>query len=334
MRRVALLVISVCLLTGVAGYADTRRPSLLPHEAIAYSSDMDDPNPMPPFGTPLHPGKNIDIYSLWTRDQFRLTSEIDNEQFAVWSPDGTKIAFEGSREVGPSGVDYDIYVMDADGSNLTRLTNNPAFDAVPAWSPDGQQISFTSFRTGDPEIYVMDADDGTGLQRITKRPGWDFAFGNWCPDGRIVFHSDRGEPELPIEPLPLRTFDVYVMDAEGKNVVQLTDDPANDDDAVCSPDGSKIVFSSERDECVDTLPIDCAVRRDLYVMDIDGSNEVQITSGGGSEHRSVWSPDGRRIAFDTDVDGNLEIYVMDPDGTDLARLTNDPAYDFHPVFRP
>lgn len=316
-----LLATCVAFPTGMS-QAHAGRPPLLPHDVILYSSDQHDPNSTPPVGSPLSPGKNIDIYSLSIRGSQRLTREVGNDQFAVWSPDGTKIAFEGSRAVGPSGVDYDIFVMDSDGSDVARLTDTPGFDVVPAWSPDGTRISFTSFRSGDPELYVMSLD-GSDIRRITHSPGWDFAFGNWCPDGRIVVNSNRGDPELPVEPLPLRTFDVYVMDPDGTDVVPLTEHPANDDEAVCSPDGSEVAFVSERDGS-----------REIYVMDIHGKNQQRLTFGGGSEHRPAWSPDARRIAFDTDINGNLEIYVMSSDGTDVSRLTNSSAYDFHPVFRP
>jgi Tol biopolymer transport system component len=296
--------------------------ALVPGELLLFSSDQGDPNSLPPIGFPIAPGKNIDLYSLSTAGQARLTNAIGNDQFAVWSPDGAKIAFEASRSTTISPfVNYDIYVMNADGTGVDRLTTSLAFDTTPSWSPDGQRIAFTSFRSGDPEIYVMNAD-GSGQHRITHAAGWDFAFGNWCPDGRILFHSDRAAAALPLEPVPLGTFDVYLMDADGSNVTPLTTDPANDDEAVCSPDGAKVVFVSERDGA-----------REVYVMDIDGTSQTRLTFDGASASRPSWSSDGARIAFDSDADGDQEIYLMNADGTDVTQLTHNTRFDFHPVFR-
>jgi len=87
---------------------------------------------------------------------------------------GSRIAFESVRD-----GNGEIYVMDADGSNQTRLTNNPADDGSPAWSPDGSRIAFYSDRDGNYEIYVMDAD-GSNQTRITNNPAGD-AFLDWSP---------------------------------------------------------------------------------------------------------------------------------------------------------
>ena len=85
----------------------------------------------------------------------------------VWSPDGTRIAFESFRE-----GNGDIYVMNADGSGLTRLTSDPALDSSPSWSPDGTRIAFESSREGNINIYVIDAD-GSNLARLTDDPAVD-----------------------------------------------------------------------------------------------------------------------------------------------------------------
>ena len=113
--------------------------------------------------------------------------------------------------------------MDADGSNPTRLTDNPASDIVPAWSPDGTKIAFASRRDGNPEVYVMDAD-GSNPTRLTDNPTFD-GVPAWSPDGtKIAFASGRdGNPE------------VYVMDADGSNQTRLTNYPLSDAVPAWSP---------------------------------------------------------------------------------------------------
>mgnify|MGYP003726256645 CR=1 FL=1 len=99
----------------------------------------------------------------------------DNILSFFWSPDGTKIAFLSSNR----GVDPNIYVMNADGSGQTRLTNDPGPDASPSWSPDGTKIAFTSDRDGNYEIYVMNAD-GSNQTRLTNNPA-DDTEPSWSP---------------------------------------------------------------------------------------------------------------------------------------------------------
>ena len=122
-----------------------------------------------------------------------------------------QIAFSSNRE-GNS----EIYVMDADGGNQRKLTNNPLRDWYPSWSPDGEHIAFASGRDGNFEIYVMDADGGN-QRRLTNNPLWDRE-PSWSPDGkRIAFVSDREEND-----------EIYVMDADGGNQRRLTNNDRGD----------------------------------------------------------------------------------------------------------
>ena len=217
-----------------------------------------------------------------------------------------RIAFVSDRDGG-----FEIYVMDADGSNQTRLTDNEAVDQNPTWSPDGRSIAFVSDRDGDPEIYVMDAD-GSNQTRLTDNEAEDW-FPMWSPDGRsIAFASDRDGD-----------FEIYVIDADGSNQTRLTDNEAGDSHSSWSPDGRSIAFGSYRDG-----------NTEIYVIDADGSNQTRLTDNEAEDWFSSWSPDGRSIAFASDRDGGFEIYVMDADGSNQTRLTDDEAAVYVPSWSP
>jgi dipeptidyl aminopeptidase/acylaminoacyl peptidase len=222
-----------------------------------------------------------------------------------------KIVFNSFRD-GPGNGE--VYVMDANGANQTRLTTtNPASEFDPVWSSDGSKIAFQSDRDGNPEVYVMDAN-GANQINLTTNPAIDWVPA-WSPDGsKIVFTSDRDGAG---------NYEIYVMDANGANQTRLTTNPASDLDAAWSPYGSKIAFTSFRDG--DT---------EIYVMDANGANQINLTNNPASEGDPVWSPDGSKIAFTSDRDGNLEIYVMDANGANQINLTTNPALDRAPAWSP
>jgi TolB protein len=180
-------------------------------------------------------GGNLDIYVMNPdgSGETRLTNDPGSDRFPVWSPDGSRLAFQSNR----SGRDL-IYSMDVDGSNLTKITQNQSNnDKQPSWSPDGSRITFISDRLGDGnQIYTMNPD-GSGVTRLTDVPNKDASPGGVgvrtpiqpvpkpTPDGtKIAFESDRdGNNEI------------YVMNADGSNQTRLTNNPADDTEPSWSP---------------------------------------------------------------------------------------------------
>jgi Tol biopolymer transport system component len=241
----------------------------------------------------------------------RLTAD-ERSGSPIWSPDGMKIVFGSDRDE-PSDLDGELYAMNADGSQQTNLTNSPHTDREPAWSPDGRKIVFVSLRDEpslyscspcNSEIYSMSAD-GSGVTRLTNSPGPDIT-PSWSPDGtRIVFSSKRDG-----------NWEIYTMNADGSGVSRITQDPWDDEQPLWSPRGDEISF--ER-----TDPAEYYYRPQVFITRTDGTGERQLYTGsqyhvGGA----AWSPDGRKISFET-YNGAFQINIVNADGSGHIALTND-----------
>jgi Tol biopolymer transport system component len=274
---------------------------------------------------------------------------------AGWPPHGSKIAFSRGA---PNGG---IYVMNPDGSRLTRMTTDPGDDQS-AWSPGASEIAFDRFRHGSQDIYAMRAD-GRRLRRLTR----DGASGGptWSPDGaKIAFAREAS-----------RNADIYVMDGDGTRVTRLTRDPLLEYSPAWSPDGLRIAYvayskgppsSSTRLYVMNANgshrrtigPDDAAlpswspdgteisfVKADngsVYVIGPAGSGlrrvaDVASLRGGRSfppnfTSRPAWSPDGRRILFAAGKIGSSHLYLVDLDGSGLVRLTHGAVEDEDPAW--
>ena len=198
------------------------------------------------------------------------------------------------------------------------------------------QIAFVSHRDGNPEIYVMDIG-GQNQRRLTNNRDKDWA-PSWSPDGkRIVFMSNR-DGHLRDDIPNISTYEIYVMDADGGNPQNLTNDLNDDRSPSWSPDGKRIAFVSDRDG----FRKDLVITYEIYVMDADGGNPQNLTNDLNNDRSPSWSPDSKRIVFSSARDGNFigefgitsEIYLMDADGGNQQRLTENRQNDRSPVWSP
>ena len=229
------------------------------------------------------------------------------------------IAFESKRG---QNKDYEIVVMKPDGSRQTNLTNSWADDLAPTWAPTGRHVAFVSFRDtaagkwgmGNGAIYVkaFDPHSGNGgeVWRVTDDGGSE-GWPTWSPDGkRIAFQSDRSG-----------NWDIWIANVDGTGLTQLTHHPAADRYAAWSPDGKKIAFTSKR-----------SGNEDVWVLDVeaalnsgDDAAALNLTRSPARERYPFWSPDGKQLTFNTDRDGNFEVYIMSSNGTQPRNVSNSPS---------
>jgi Tol biopolymer transport system component len=287
---------------------------------IAFDSDRD--------------GGDADIWTMNPNgsNPVNLTADSEATDLSVnWRADGRKLAFMSDRvtATNPEG-DFEIFVMNADGSHPTQITFSEFDDENPAWSPDGERIVFQ--RDLDPvpgqvdyDIFTMNAD-GSKERNRTNSPGVQDADPNWSPNGRrIAFSSDRdGDNEI------------YTMRPNGSGVRQLTFNEGPFDGAPnWSPDGRKIAFDSDRD-----LTEQTPFQVEIYTMRADGDDQTRLTVHDLADFFPAWSPNGRQIAFSSFREAteanpeNSEIFTMRPDGSDLVNRTNNPAFDAAPDWQP
>ena len=238
-----------------------------------------------------------------------------------WSPDGSKIAFSARVE-----DNSDIYYMDADGGNITRLTTDPARDGGPSWSPDGSMIAYQSDRSGSSQIWRTNVEAGAwgyNLTQLTQDTPHKRVnnFLSWSPNGLwIAFEADRDRDDP----------EIYLANAvDGTNQQRLTFTRALDEVPCWSPDSKQIVFSS------DMHGEPQSGNYDIYIMNIDGSGQQRLTTTEGQASNPSMSPDGSKIAYDFSAGrgSGREIYIINADGSGPVSLGEggDPAWSPFPA---
>ena len=260
---------------------------------------------------------DIYIMDIKGKNLQNLTNSPTHEFKPAFSPDGHRMAYVSSRHDG----NPEIYVMNLNTKVSYRLTNHPGHDDNPAWSPDGRWIAFDSYREVTYDIYKIEPD-GENLQRLTHEVVDRNYNAAWSPDSQsIAFASFRAAPGI------------YIMDADGGNQRRLANQPLSGHMPSWSPDGKQIAFSDtilggHRDPLF-------GGSRDIYTLNVDGSNLRRRTRHPAMDIFPDWSPDGRSIVYYSRWNQKTDIYLIEGGlGRHGGRLTRHPADDKYPTWVP
>jgi len=213
-----------------------------------------------------------------------------------------QIVFSSDRD-----GDFEIFVMNADGSNPTSLTNNTSNELGATISNSGTKIAFASDRTGRSELFVMNSD-GSDVEQVTSSGLANVSesiFGWSADDSKIAFTDSN--------------FNIITINVDGSNRTELTNNTSSDFAPDWSSDGTKIAFQSDRDG--DT---------EIFIMNSDGTGVQKITDNLDFDGTPKWSPDDSKITFVSDRDGSTNVYVMNSDGTGVQQITSDPGSSIVP----
>jgi TolB protein len=211
---------------------------------------------------------------------------------------------------------YDIFTAKTDGTDIQRLTDTPGYDAEATVSPDGKKIVFTSMRDGDLDLYVMDID-GKRVRRLTNELGYDGgAF--FSPDGKQIcyraHHPKAVEDQQAYKALldqnlvKPSVMELYVMNADGSDRRQITKNGAANFCPFFTPDGKKLIFSSNQDDPKGR-------NFDLYLINLDGTGQEQVTFDPTFDGFPMFSPDGKKLVWASNRNaksrGETNIFLAD-----------------------
>ena len=257
----------------------------------------------------------MDGYNQWEgKNLVNITKSAEHDWTPRFSPNSNKILF---TTYFPNNDNYDVFIMNIDGSEKINLTNTHYYEKYPQFSPDGSFVIYQAWQKGKMEIFFSNILDKNKINLTRSLSSNDIiSHGNaFSPDGqKIVFTSDRDGDR-----------NIYIMNIDGSNQAKLTSHEANDYEPVFSPDGLSITFTSERDG-----------NKEIYIMNTNGTNKINLSKNSEDDWNPRYYPDNRKIVFQSLRDGptNWEIYIMGIDGSRQTNLTNHPRTDYSYVVLP
>jgi len=270
----------------------------------------------------------------------------------------SRIYFTSTRKSTRKHMVKNIFSMDYDGHNVQQVTFGASFDLFPAVSPDGNLLAFTSYRRGNPDLYIKDLNTNE-IRVLSNTQGLNYG-ADWAPDGSrlAIVRSQGGRANI------------YEISAQGTVIRQLTNSPSIDISPSWSPDARSLALSSGRagqphlytinlesgelhrltffgrynsdpawSPRGDRIAFACSKMHrptydqfDICLVGIDGSNLVTITSGPGSHESPTWSSNGRYLAFSSTRSGKSRIYIMNANGTNVRQITFGPGESSSPFW--
>lgn len=254
---------------------------------------------------------NFEIYAVNPRSStVRNVTRHEGEDMAPAFGLRDLMAWASTRD-----GNWEIYVGDVFGRNTRRLTFDSRIDYDPTWSPDGRRIAFASDRSGNMDIWSLNADGTGGLVQLTSDPAQQRQPA-WSPDGnQIAYVSDEDDND-----------NIFVMDADGLNKRRLRDlASSNEQFPAWSPDGQWIIFTTDLDG-----------PQQLYAINVAQQTLQPVIAEPVFDAEGNWAANGKRVALRSTRDGNTDIYVISFDGsglgTGLRRLTTHEADDIQPAW--
>ncbi len=219
----------------------------------------------------------------------------------------SKIAFVHQKTNGTK----EIAVMDYDGYGAKDITRDKSINLSPAWSPDGSKICYTSYKDGNPNLYLLNLRTGTqtllsNLQGLNSAP-------SWSPDGRQIALTLTKDGNA----------EIYILEVEKKKLRRLTFNRAIDSSPSWSPSGREIAFTSDR-----------SGSPQIYIMDSDGVNVRRLTFEGSYNASPNWSPRGDKIAYVSRTESGFDIFTIDVTGENMMRLTQNSGSNEDPSWSP
>ncbi len=346
MRKITVLSMIVAVLTIVfVNRADTQTEGIVPTLMFETNLSHNDICLIKIDGT--------NLYCLMETDDFF-------DHHPVWSPDGRFVAYQSiekpvgigssstyiydienqtAKELSVAGkifdwstdgrlllisapdaeTDSEIYVLNQDGSGMQQLTDNAMPDTAPAWSPDADQIVYLS---GYPEamLMVMSAS-GENSKALTTEISinWETQ-PQWSPDGNMIAFVVNGDVAGRDQ-----TSEIYTIHADGTNLQQITETGGINLGPDWSPDGNQLVFYGYAVGAFDDMGDPASLRTEVFRIDAEGGESINLTQSTGLDYHPRWSPDGEWIVF-ASTRQSPGIFIMRPDGSDLRMVTNEPPF--------